>query len=124
MFFDNVGGDILNQALANLARGARVAVCGYIASDYAEHKTGPANYRHLVYQRARMQGFVVFDYWQRFAEAETALTAWYRQGRCTTARTSTKGSNACRIRWAACLPAATGVSVCAGLLRTQCIFRC
>ncbi|MDH5275233.1 MAG: NADP-dependent oxidoreductase [Gammaproteobacteria bacterium] len=81
LFFDNVGGEILNQALANLARGARVAVCGYIASDYAGHKSGPANYHHLVYQRARMQGFVVFDYWQRFAEAETALMAWYRAGR-------------------------------------------
>jgi NADPH-dependent curcumin reductase CurA len=80
LFFDNVGGEILDLALANLARGARVAVCGYIASDYAEHKSGPVNYRHLVYQRARMQGFVVFDYWQRFAEAEAALTAWYRAG--------------------------------------------
>jgi NADPH-dependent curcumin reductase CurA len=81
VFFDNVGGDLLNHALANLARGARVAVCGYIASDYAEYKAGPANYHHLVYQRARMQGFVVFDYWQRFAEAEEALTGWYREGR-------------------------------------------
>ncbi|MSR09458.1 MAG: hypothetical protein EXR82_08060 [Gammaproteobacteria bacterium] len=41
---------------------------------------GPANYRFLVYQRARMQGFVVFDYWQRFSEPEAALTTWYQDG--------------------------------------------
>jgi len=81
LFFDNVGGEVLDLALGNLARGARVAVCGYIASDYAEQKSGPANYRHLVYHRARMQGFVVFDYWHRFAEAESVLTAWYEDGR-------------------------------------------
>jgi len=81
LFFDNVGGEVLNQALANLAQGARVALCGYIATDYAAQPgAGPANYRFLVYQRARMQGFVVFDYWQRFSEPEAALTAWYQDG--------------------------------------------
>jgi NADPH-dependent curcumin reductase CurA len=81
VFFDNVGGDLLNEALANLASHARIAVCGFISTDYAPGaQHGPINYRHLVYKRARMQGFVVFDYWDRYPEAEKALAEWHRAG--------------------------------------------
>ena len=81
VYFDNVGGDILNQALAHLALHARVVVCGFISTDYAAGpQTGPANYRQLIYKRARMEGFIVFDYWNRFHEAEADLFKWYEQG--------------------------------------------
>lgn len=81
VFFDNVGGDVLNEGLAHLARGARVVICGFIATDYApDPGPGPINYRHLLYRRAEMRGFVFFDYWDRYGEAEAELTAWYRQG--------------------------------------------
>lgn len=81
VFFDNVGGDILNEALANLAMHARVVICGFIATDYAPgpHQ-GPINYQCIVYKRARIEGFVVFDYWDRYEEAETELLNWYREG--------------------------------------------
>ena len=82
VFFDNVGGEILNTALAHLAIGARVAICGFIATEYEPGpQRGPTNYRELVYRRARMQGFVVFDYWDRYAEAEADLSRWYHDGR-------------------------------------------
>ncbi len=82
VFFDNVGGEILDTGLLHLATGARVAVCGWISTDYSADKlSGPANYRQLLYKRASMQGFVVFDYWSRYPEAERVLKAWYRDGR-------------------------------------------
>lgn len=81
VFFDNVGGPILDAALANLALQARVVICGFIATDYAPGvQHGPINYQRIVYKRARMEGFVVFDYWERFGEAEQDLLGWYRQG--------------------------------------------
>lgn len=81
VFFDNVGGEILDAGLMHLAMGARVAICGWISTDYtAATLSGPANYRQLLYKRASMQGFVVFDYWRRYAEAESALKAWFRAG--------------------------------------------
>ena len=82
VIFDNVGGEILNMALTHLALQARVVICGFIATDYAiDPRNGPINYRHLLYKRARMEGFISFDYWNRYAEAEQALTGWYRDGR-------------------------------------------
>ena len=81
VFFDNVGGEILNTALDHLALRARVALCGFISTDYAvDPLHGPINYRRLIDRRARMQGFVVFDYWERWSEAKTALLDWYREG--------------------------------------------
>jgi NADPH-dependent curcumin reductase CurA len=81
LFFDNVGGELLDTALGNLAMHARVVVCGFIATDYAPGPHhGPANYQCIVYKRARMEGFVVFDYWDRFAEARAELLGWYREG--------------------------------------------
>ncbi len=81
VFFDNVGGEILNDALDNLALHARVVLCGFIATDYApEPQYGPINYRRMVYKRARMEGFIVFDYWDRYDEAEKDLLGWYREG--------------------------------------------
>ncbi len=81
VFFDNVGGDILNAALGNLAMHARIAICGFIATDYSPGPHhGPINYQCMVYKRARMEGFVVFDYWDRYAEAEQDLLNWHNEG--------------------------------------------
>jgi NADPH-dependent curcumin reductase CurA len=81
LFFDNVGGDILNAGLSRLAMRARIVICGFISSDYSPgpHQ-GPINYQCMVYKRARMEGFVVFDYWNRYGEAERDLRDWHRQG--------------------------------------------
>lgn len=70
VFFDNVGGEILDAGLANLARGARVVICGAVSSYNAERlPEGPRRYLSLLVFRASMTGFVVFDYEDRYPEA-------------------------------------------------------
>lgn len=82
IFFDNVGGDILDAALALIALKARVVLCGGISSYNEEHlPPGPKNYFNLVLQRGRMEGFIVLDYAPRFEEAEHALTRWVTAGK-------------------------------------------
>jgi NADPH-dependent curcumin reductase CurA len=81
VFFDNVGGAVLEAVLNNLALKARIAICGFISTDYASGKQpGPANYGNLVRKRARMEGFFVFDYIPRFAESEAKLREWFMAG--------------------------------------------
>ena len=81
VFFDNVGGEILDTVLLRLARGARVVISGAISQYNAtEPPRGPANYMQLLVMRASMTGFVVFDYAQRYQEAVTQLGGWLRTG--------------------------------------------
>ncbi len=81
VFFDNVGGEILNTVLTHIALNARVVICGYIATDYKEGDlNGPINYKNLVRKRARMEGFFIFDYRHRFDEAEADLRSWFESG--------------------------------------------
>jgi NADPH-dependent curcumin reductase CurA len=92
VFFDNVGGDILNQALDHLALHARVVICGFIATDYTSGPVaGPANYQNLVRRRARMEGFFVFDYASEYAAAEAQLKAWFRAGKLISAEDVNEG---------------------------------
>ncbi|MCP5066413.1 MAG: NADP-dependent oxidoreductase [bacterium] len=82
VFFDNVGGKILEAALANLATGARIVLCGGI-SGYSDEvaQPGPRNLMNLVLQRGRMEGFIIIDYVARFPEAVKMLTEWVRAGK-------------------------------------------
>jgi NADPH-dependent curcumin reductase CurA len=74
VYFDNVGGDILDIALNNLAESARVVLCGGISRyNVTGPVAGPVNYFNLVYRRARMEGFIVLDYAKRFPEAIEVL---------------------------------------------------
>ncbi|MEM1113950.1 MAG: NADP-dependent oxidoreductase [Pseudomonadota bacterium] len=81
VFFDNVGGDILDLGLENIADRARVVLCGGI-SRYNETGplAGPKNYFNLIYRRARMEGFIVIDYAKRFPEASSYLVDHLRSG--------------------------------------------
>ena len=81
VFFDNVGGRILEAGLANLSRGARVVICGAIG-DYnaTEAPTGPRNYLQLLVQRATMQGFVVLDHLASWGQARREISEWLRAG--------------------------------------------
>jgi NADPH-dependent curcumin reductase CurA len=82
IFFDNVGGDILDAALARLAMRGRVVLCGGISAyDAAEPPPGPRNYLNLVSKRGRMEGFLVTDYMPRAAEAIDALAGWVKEGK-------------------------------------------
>lgn len=81
VYYDNVGGEILDFALAKLAQGARVVLCGGI-SRYNQTGTipGPVNYFNLIYRRARMEGFIVSDYASRFGEAVEVLAKHLASG--------------------------------------------
>jgi hypothetical protein len=80
VYFDNVGGEILDAVLTRLARGARIVICGAV-SQYNETKVrGPANYLMLLVARATMAGMVVFDYEDRFPAAMAELAGWLRAG--------------------------------------------
>ena len=81
VFWDNVGGTTLEAGLANLAMHARVVLCGAIANYNADKPTGPRNYMNLLVKRARMEGFVVFDYMSRTDEALAELMPMIEDGR-------------------------------------------
>jgi NADPH-dependent curcumin reductase CurA len=81
VFFDNVGGTILEDVLARLARGARIVISGAVSQYNATQPAhGPANYMNLLVSRASMTGFVVFDYAKRYPEAIEALAGWLASG--------------------------------------------
>ena len=81
VYFDNVGGETLDAALACLARGARIPLCGAISQyNAAEGMRGPANYMSLLVNRARIEGFVVFDYAARYREAAGEIAGWLADG--------------------------------------------
>jgi hypothetical protein len=81
VFFDNVGGEILNQGLTRLARGARVVICGAVSQYNNVDVTGPSNYIQLLVSRASMTGFVVFDYADRYPQAIAEMARWLSDGR-------------------------------------------
>ncbi len=82
VFFDNVGGQALEAALARLRLKARVVLCGAISQyNITERPTGPANYMSLLVNRARMEGFVVFDYKHRYPEAAREMAGWINEGK-------------------------------------------
>jgi NADPH-dependent curcumin reductase CurA len=82
VYFDNVGGEILDAALAALARSARVVICGAISQYNAtDSVAGPSNYLSLLVNRASMTGFIVFDFAQRYPEAARELGAWRAAGK-------------------------------------------
>jgi NADPH-dependent curcumin reductase CurA len=86
VYFDNVGGDILDAALAQLARGARVPLCGAISQYNAQGDEfrGPVNYLSLLVNRASMTGFVVIDYAPRYPEGVTQIGQWLANGELKT----------------------------------------
>ncbi|MGV9267975.1 NADP-dependent oxidoreductase [Kitasatospora sp. NPDC003701] len=92
VYFDNVGGEILDAALASLAMHARVVLCGAISQYNATAVQGPANYLSLLVRRARMEGFVVFDYAPRFKEAAREIGGWIADGRIKTLEHVVRGT--------------------------------
>ncbi len=86
IFFDSVGGSILEDALNLLKHRARVVVCGMVTAYNDRGGTltlpsGPNNLVNLLFKRARLEGFVCLDYWNRAGEAIDAIIGWHRQGK-------------------------------------------
>ena len=81
LYFDNVGGAILDAALANIAMHARVVMCGAISQYNATERGGVANTSMLIVRRGLMKGFIVFDFAHRYAEAHLELATMVLDGR-------------------------------------------
>ncbi|KAF8606565.1 alcohol dehydrogenase [Ceratobasidium sp. AG-I] len=82
VFFDNVGGEILDLALTRLNKGARIALCGAISAyNSAGQPEGIKNYLTLISQRAKIEGFIVFDYQDKFAQGEADMAKWINEGK-------------------------------------------
>jgi NADPH-dependent curcumin reductase CurA len=82
MIFENVGGDVLDAGLLNLAMNARILLCGLI-SEYnsADGKVGARNLWALIVKRATMQGFLIMDYVPQFAEGGAQVAQWMGEGK-------------------------------------------
>jgi len=84
VYFDNVGGDILDTVLTRINMKARIVICGAISQYNATAPVkGPSNYLSLLVNRARMEGIVVFDYAKRYPEAVREIAGWMAQGKFT-----------------------------------------
>ncbi len=81
VFFDNVGGEILDAVLAQIRMKARIVLCGGISAyNEVTPPPGPKNIMNLVIQRARMEGFIVIDYAAKFAEGRAEMKGWVDAG--------------------------------------------
>lgn len=82
VFFDNTAGPIHDAVMQNLATNARITVCGTVslADGFGKPDTGPRFMRQILVARARIQGFLVTDYQQRFPQAWARLANWHREG--------------------------------------------
>jgi NADPH-dependent curcumin reductase CurA len=82
IYFDNVGGEILDASLALINLKARIVICGLISQYNAERPVpGPYNFANILVKRARVEGFIVLDYFDRADEAISKLAGWLAEGK-------------------------------------------
>ena len=92
IYFDNVGGEILDHALTALRRKARVVICGAISQyNNTSAPKGPSNYLSLLVNGARMEGFVILHYTKRYQEGLQAIGKWVSEGKIKTHETVEEG---------------------------------
>ncbi|RMG78531.1 MAG: NADP-dependent oxidoreductase [Bacteroidetes bacterium] len=85
VYFDNVGGDILDIALTRINMHARIVICGAISQyNNTTPPKGPSNYLSLLVNRARMEGFVVFDHAKDYGKAAREMGQWLKEGKLKT----------------------------------------
>ncbi len=91
VFFDNVGGEILDLALARAKPHSRFVLCGAISQYNSTEPKGPKNYLMVISMRIRMEGFIVFDYKDRYPAARQELSEWLAEGKIQRKETIVKG---------------------------------
>ena len=91
VYFDNVGGEILDAVLSKIAMKARVVISGAISQYNNPRFRGPNNYMALLTYRARMEGFVVFDYVRQYGKAAAEIAAWMAEGKIKAKEHTVKG---------------------------------
>ncbi|KAF2750748.1 NADP-dependent leukotriene B4 12-hydroxydehydrogenase [Sporormia fimetaria CBS 119925] len=91
VYFDNVGGEILDLALSRAKPHARFVMCGAISQYNKDKVQGPKNYLMIISMRIRMQGFIVTDYTKQFPEAKKELAQWLSEGKLKRKETVVKG---------------------------------
>lgn len=80
-FFDNVAGDVLDAVLPRMNHFGRIAQCGAISTCNQARGSGPSQYAQIVYRRLKVQGFIVFDYLDRYAESYEVAARLHAEGR-------------------------------------------
>jgi NADPH-dependent curcumin reductase CurA len=91
VFFDNVGGEVLDLALSRAKQHARFVMCGGISQYNTKNVQGPKNYLMIVAMRIRMEGFVVFDFAKEYPKALRELAGWLAEGKIQRRETVVKG---------------------------------
>ena len=91
VFFDNVGGEVLDLALSRAKSHARFVMCGAISQYNAKDVNGPKNYMNIISQKIRMEGFIVFEYMKQYAAARKELAQWLSEGKIQRKETIIKG---------------------------------
>ncbi len=81
VYFDNVGGAVLDAVLTNLSLRARIVICGLISAYNEDSVPGPKNFEQVLMRRARVEGFIILDYGHRFPEAAAKLIEWWQAGK-------------------------------------------
>ncbi|KAL8821184.1 MAG: hypothetical protein Q9223_000746, partial [Gallowayella weberi] len=91
VFFDNVGGEVLDLALARAKAHSRFVICGAISQYNSSKPQGPKNYLNIISQRIRMQGFIVFDYAKQYPAARAEIAQWLSEGKIQRKETIIQG---------------------------------
>uniref|UniRef100_L2G3I5 Nadp-dependent leukotriene b4 12-hydroxydehydrogenase n=1 Tax=Colletotrichum fructicola (strain Nara gc5) TaxID=1213859 RepID=L2G3I5_COLFN len=91
VYFDNVGGEILDMALARAKEHSRFVMCGGISQYNSATPQGPRNYANIITMRIKMQGFIVFDFIKEYPQARKELAQWLEEGKLKRKETIIKG---------------------------------
>lgn len=95
VYFDNVGGEMLDMCLTRLNKGARIALCGAISAYNDPNPRGLQSYLNLISQRAKIEGFIVFDYADRYHIAAEEMARYVRSGQLKLRETRIEGLDKC-----------------------------